>query len=84
MRIDRSPLITSVLQDVFWSLGVGRDFCIPGVSTSIVVPFADADFDKMDWVYRPTGMQPQPGYEATTFQATCGLAVIAKKIMDVV
>jgi hypothetical protein len=38
----------------------------------------------MDWVYRPAGTQPQPGYEAKTFAETCRLLDIGKSIMDVV
>ncbi|KAF9453398.1 hypothetical protein P691DRAFT_755650 [Macrolepiota fuliginosa MF-IS2] len=75
---------TTYCQDVCWSLYVGREYCIPTASKSIPIPFADADFDKMDWVYPPAGTQAQPGYESKTFSSSCQLLMITKSIMDVV
>lgn len=84
-QVDRNWVYwTTFCQDVCWSLYVGREYCIQSTSRTVPIPFADADFDKMDWVYRPAGTQPQPGYESKTFSATCQLLMIAKGIMDVV
>ncbi|XP_006455146.1 hypothetical protein AGABI2DRAFT_209475, partial [Agaricus bisporus var. bisporus H97] len=75
---------TTYCQDVYWSFYVGREFCIPTTSKNVPIPFADADFDKLDWYHAPSGIPPQPGYMSKTFSSTCQLSMIIKNIMDVV
>ncbi|PPQ63888.1 hypothetical protein CVT24_010355 [Panaeolus cyanescens] len=76
-------------QDVCWSLYVGREFCVSAPTDSDSnkegsAPFVDNDFDQIPWVHHTSGIAPQPSYLTKTFDATCKLLTIARRIMDVV
>ncbi|KAH9474420.1 Nitrogen assimilation transcription factor nit-4 [Psilocybe cubensis] len=80
---------TTFSQDVCWSLYVGRDFCVTPPSEAepgkdIALPFVDAEYDQMPWVHPPSGVDPQPNYLTKTFEATCELLLISRRIMDVI
>jgi hypothetical protein len=72
-------------QDVCWSLYVGRDFCVaePVGAKATPLPHIDPHFDEMPWFYLPAGIAPQPNNLSKTFEATCRLLLIARRIMDV-
>lgn len=77
------------LQDVCWSLYVGRDFCVAApieADTPKVISMShiDTEFDEMPWFYPPAGLAPQPNHLTKTFEATCRLLMIARRIMGVV
>jgi hypothetical protein len=75
---------------VCWSLYVGREFCIPTPTTDteafkvISKPLVDYDYDQLPWVHPSSKLEPQPNYLTKTFEATCELLTIARRIMDVV
>ncbi|KAF8802030.1 hypothetical protein BYT27DRAFT_6777102 [Phlegmacium glaucopus] len=78
---------TTFTQDVCWSLYVGRDFCVPApvsADTQAIMSYIDPEFDEMPWFYPPSRLAPQPNHLTKTFEATCRLLVIARRIMDVV
>jgi len=82
-------LVIPCLQDACWSLYVGRDFSVSapveaGSSRELSGPFVDKEFDQMPWVHAPSGIDPQPNHLMKTFEATCGLLVISRRIMEVV
>ncbi|KAF9555002.1 hypothetical protein CPC08DRAFT_643525, partial [Agrocybe pediades] len=74
-------------QDVCWSLYVGRDFSVSAPldaeAKEIVAPFVDSEFDQMPFVHPPARIEPQPNYLTKTFEATCELLLISRRIMDV-
>lgn len=48
------------------------------------MPLVDLDFDQMPWNHPAAKLEPQPNYLTKTFEATCELLMIARRIMDVV
>ena len=72
-------------QDVCWSLYVGRDFCVaePIGAKAIPMLHIDPELDEMAWFYPPAKIAPQPSNLTKTFEATCRLLMIARRIMDV-
>ncbi|KDR76970.1 hypothetical protein GALMADRAFT_95630 [Galerina marginata CBS 339.88] len=79
---------TTLTQDVCWSLYVGRDFCVSPPTDvdakELSMPFVDLELDQMPWVHAPAGIDPQPNYLTKTFEATCELLMISRRIMDVI
>ncbi|KJA23958.1 hypothetical protein HYPSUDRAFT_39482 [Hypholoma sublateritium FD-334 SS-4] len=81
---------TTFTQDVCWSLYVGREFCVaaPPINTemfrAVSMPLVDLDFDQMPWNHPAAKLEPQPNYLTKTFEATCELLMIARRIMEVV
>ncbi|PPQ92012.1 hypothetical protein CVT25_004869 [Psilocybe cyanescens] len=80
---------TTFTQDVCWSLYVGRDFCVTAptdteLGKDVSLPFVDSEYDQMPWVHPAAGIDPQPNYLTKTFEATCELLLISRRIMDVV
>jgi len=75
-------------QDVCWSLYVGRDFTVSAPldaeAKEIIAPFVDTEFDQMPFVHTPARIEPQPNYLTKTFESTCELLLISRRIMDVV
>ena len=66
-------------QDVCWSLYVGKDFCIAEPVGAKATPMPHI-FNEMPWFYPPAGIAPQPNNVTKTFQATCRLLMIARRI----
>jgi len=77
--------LNCILQDVCWSLYVGRDFCVPAPDLDFPMPVVDTALDQMPWVHGPPDPQApsQPNYLTKTFEATCELLAISRRIMDV-
>ena len=77
-------------KDVCWSLYVGREFCVAAPPTNtemfraVSMPLVDLDFDQMPWNHPAAKLEPQPNFLTKTFEATCELLIIARRIMDVV
>ena len=69
-------------QDVCWSLYVGRDFCV-AEPIGAPMPHIDPKYDEMTWFHPPSKIAPQPNNLTKTFEATCRLLMIARRIMDV-
>ena len=69
-------------QDVCWSLYVGRDFCV-AEPIGAPMPHIDPKYDEMTWFHPPSKIAPQPNNLTETFEATCRLLMIARRIMDV-
>ena len=69
-------------QDVCWSLYVGRDFCV-AEPIGAPMPHIDSKYDEMPWFHPPAQIAPQPNNLTKTFEATCRLLMIARRIMDV-
>ena len=81
--------IANSLQDVCWSLYVGREACVPYPHSDpdnreLILPPIDLELDEIPWVYPPSGLDPQPNHLSLTFQWTCRLLSIARRIMAVV
>lgn len=53
-------------------------------SKDISMPLVDHDYDRLPWVHPPSKLEPQPNYLTKTFQATCELLMIGRRIMDAV
>ncbi len=77
--------LNSISQDVCWSLYVGRDFCVPAPDPDFPMPVVDTALDQMPWIHGPPDPQVpiQPNYLTKTFEATCELLAISRRIMDV-
>jgi len=75
---------TTVTQDVCWSLYVGREFCVSAPDADFSMPIVDVELDQMPWTHGPANIPPQPNYLTKTFEATCELLMISRRIMDVV
>ena len=78
-------LLSLTWQDVCWSLYVGRDFCVaePIGAKATPMPHIDPKFDEMTWFHPPAKIAPQPNNLTKTFEATCRLLMIARRVMDV-
>lgn len=48
------------------------------------MPLVDMAHDQMPSTYGPLNPEPQPNLLSKTFEATCQLLVISRRIMDVV
>jgi hypothetical protein len=48
------------------------------------MPLVDVAHDEMLSAYGPKNVEPQPNLLSKTFEATCQLLVISRRIMDVV
>ncbi|KAF9531094.1 fungal-specific transcription factor domain-containing protein [Crepidotus variabilis] len=84
-RLDRNwANWTTFTQDVCWSLYVGRDFCVPAPDADFPPPIVDTALDQMAWSHGPANLPPQPNNLTKTFQATCELLSISRRIMDVI
>ncbi|OSC97917.1 hypothetical protein PYCCODRAFT_1439733 [Trametes coccinea BRFM310] len=73
-------------QDVLWSLYVGRECCVlpPRKDRQIPLPWVGSEIDQAPWYWAPCKMPPQPSHVVRTFEKTCELMLIARKIMDFV
>ncbi|OBZ70244.1 Nitrogen assimilation transcription factor nit-4 [Grifola frondosa] len=73
-------------QDICWSLYVGRDCCVapPKATRPIPVPFVGSEIDQLPWYWAPCKMAAQPSYVVRTFDVSCDLMLIARRIMDFV
>ena len=65
------------------SLYVGRDFCVAEPIKANFMSHIDHELDEMPWSYLPAGIAPQPNNLTKTFEATCRLLMIARRIMGV-
>ncbi|KAJ7201053.1 hypothetical protein GGX14DRAFT_658872 [Mycena pura] len=72
-------------RDVCWALVVGRHFCGPPMDGhAIAMPFVDSAADQLPWFYAPANIPPQPNLITLVFYETTALAMIARKIIDIV
>ncbi|KAI0658680.1 hypothetical protein C8Q70DRAFT_993521 [Cubamyces menziesii] len=73
-------------QDVLWSLYVGRECCVlpPRKDRQIPLPWVGSEIDQAPWYWAPCKMPPQPSHVVRTFEKTCELMLIARRIMDFV
>ncbi|KAI8989905.1 hypothetical protein BD414DRAFT_460220 [Trametes punicea] len=73
-------------QDVLWSLYVGRECCVlpPRKDRQIPLPWVGSEIDQSPWYWAPCKMPPQPSHVVRTFEKTCELMLIARRIMDFV
>ncbi|KAI0355507.1 hypothetical protein OH77DRAFT_1454895 [Trametes cingulata] len=73
-------------QDVLWSLYVGRECCVlpPRKDRQIPLPWVGSEIDQAQWYWAPCKMPPQPSHVVRTFEKTCELMLIARRIMDFV
>lgn len=75
--------------DVFWSLYVGRDCCLPDPSSAtekVSLPPVDEKIDLAVWNWSASSRKVpnQPCRILTIFVASCELMMIGRKIIDVV
>jgi len=83
-RLDRHwASWTNFSQDVCWSLYVGRDFCV-AEPIGAPMPHIDPKYDEMTFFHPPSKIAPQPNNLTKTFEASCRLLMIARRIMDVI
>ena len=78
-------LLSLLWQDVCWSLYVGRETTVAepiGVKATPILHI-DPKFDEMTWFHPPAQIPPQPNNLTKTFEATCRLLLIARRIMNV-
>lgn len=47
------------------------------------MPMVDTALDQMPWTHGPANMDPQPNYLTKTFEASCELMKVSRRIMDV-
>ena len=74
-------------QDVVWSLYVGRECCVTPPrekDRSFPVPFVGSEIDQSAWYWAPSKMPPQPSNVVKTFECSCELMLIGRRIMDFV
>ena len=73
-------------QDVLWSLYVGRECCVapPRKDQPFPVPYVGGEIDQNPWFWAPSKMPPQPSNVVRTFECSCELMVIGRRIMDFV
>ncbi|KAH9854843.1 hypothetical protein C2E23DRAFT_874926 [Lenzites betulinus] len=73
-------------QDVLWSLYVGRECCVlpPRKDRQIPLPWVGSEIDQAPWYWAQCKMPPQPSHVVRTFEKTCELMLIARRIMDFV
>ncbi|KAI0677740.1 hypothetical protein C8Q78DRAFT_1004170 [Trametes maxima] len=73
-------------QDVLWSLYVGRECCVlpPRKDRQLPLPWVNSEIDQAPWYWAPCKMPPQPSHVVRTFEKTCELMLIARRIMDFV
>ncbi|KAI0774652.1 hypothetical protein BD413DRAFT_472376 [Trametes elegans] len=73
-------------QDVLWSLYVGRECCVlpPRKDRQIPLPWVGSELDQAPWYWAQCKMPPQPSQVVRTFEKTCELMLIARRIMDFV
>jgi hypothetical protein len=72
--------MTLVMQDVLFSLYLGRGFSVPEANKN-TIPLPDSDFDELVFYYPQSGLDPQPGYQSKIFAETCELLKIGRRIM---
>ncbi|KAI0737804.1 hypothetical protein C8Q80DRAFT_1125251 [Daedaleopsis nitida] len=76
---------TVYAQDILWSLYVGRECCIVPARKErpFSVPYVgSSELDTAMWYWAPSKMPPQPSYVVKTFEQTCELMVVARRIFD--
>lgn len=80
------PMTSYYIQDVCWSLYIGRDCALaaPKDGQIVPVPFVDSDFDQEPWVWEASKLPAQRSNVASVFAATCELLRIARRVMDFV
>ena len=74
------------MQDVCWSLYIGRDCALqqPPERRLVPVPYVDSEHDREPWAWPPSGLPAQRSNVASVFRATCELLRIARRVMDFV
>jgi hypothetical protein len=75
--------------DVYWSLYVGRDFCLPDPEVDvnegrILLPAVDKEIDETSWWWSESNVPEQPSRITGTFRSTCELMKIGRRIMHLV
>ena len=73
-------------QDILWSLYVGRECCVTPrpKDAQFPVPFVGSELDTAPWYWAPSKMPPQPSNVVKTFECSCELMLIGRRIMDFV